>query len=321
MLRRIRNRGEEGQVLPVLLSLVIAILAITMLMVQLGRAGDLRTRAQTAADAAALAAAAEIRNRAIDLTAQGILPYGTGYDPESTPAAARAYAKKNGAVVEKVERSGIAGRFITVTVRSGEAQGGELDPKKRKHARAEAIAVVEFPGCYIATGPPRSGGQGGDDGSGSVGLVCGGERVGTVNPHNPNLGPVADGFEIRLVDEAPPQYRPAIPPIGGGGVSNQANRELGKRMAAGRGWTGRQWRCLDELWQHESGWDHTATNPTSGAYGIPQSLPASKMVSAGADWLTNPATQIAWGLDYIARRYGTPCNAWGAWQARSPHWY
>ena len=70
-----------------------------------------------------------------------------------------------------------------------------------------------------------------------------------------------------------------------------------------------QWECLDEVWQKESSWQYDAEN-ASGAYGIPQSLPASKMASAGADYLTDPATQIKWGLGYIASTYGTPCNAW-----------
>jgi hypothetical protein len=70
-----------------------------------------------------------------------------------------------------------------------------------------------------------------------------------------------------------------------------------------------QWGCLDQLWQRESGWEADAENP-SGAFGIPQSLPGSKMASAGSDWMTNPATQIKWGLGYITQVYATPCNAW-----------
>jgi hypothetical protein len=70
-----------------------------------------------------------------------------------------------------------------------------------------------------------------------------------------------------------------------------------------------QWPCLYDLWQQESGWNVYAENP-SGAYGIPQSLPGDKMASAGADWQTNPTTQIIWGLGYIKSVYGTPCGAW-----------
>ena len=71
-----------------------------------------------------------------------------------------------------------------------------------------------------------------------------------------------------------------------------------------------QWACLYDLWQRESGWNVYAENGASGAYGIPQSLPGDKMASAGADWQTDAATQISWGLGYIKSVYGTPCNAW-----------
>jgi hypothetical protein len=87
------------------------------------------------------------------------------------------------------------------------------------------------------------------------------------------------------------------------------------------GWGPSQWPALKALWNGESGWNYRAENASSGAYGIPQALPASKMASAGSDWKTNAATQIKWGLGYIKDRYGSPANAWSQWQARSPHWY
>lgn len=90
-------------------------------------------------------------------------------------------------------------------------------------------------------------------------------------------------------------------------------------MVAARGWGDDQFACLVSLWNKESGWRVNAMNPSSGAYGIPQSLPGSKMASAGADWQTNPATQITWGLGYISGRYGTPCGAWG--HSQSVGWY
>lgn len=95
-----------------------------------------------------------------------------------------------------------------------------------------------------------------------------------------------------------------------------------QRKILEHGWTvASQFDCLNQLWVHESNWKVYATNPSSGAYGIPQSLPGSKMSAAGSDWQTNPATQIEWGEDYITSRYGTPCAAWSFWQAQSPHWY
>lgn len=79
-----------------------------------------------------------------------------------------------------------------------------------------------------------------------------------------------------------------------------------------------QFGCLDNLWSRESGWSTTAENP-SGAYGIPQALPGSKMASAGADWQTDDKTQIRWGLGYIKDRYSTPCGAWAYWQANGSY--
>jgi len=88
------------------------------------------------------------------------------------------------------------------------------------------------------------------------------------------------------------------------------NVAIAQSMASAKGWTGSQWDCLYGLWMRESGFNHLVENyEGSGAYGIPQSLPANKMASHGADYLTNPRTQIAWGLDYIASRYATPCGA------------
>lgn len=86
-----------------------------------------------------------------------------------------------------------------------------------------------------------------------------------------------------------------------------------------RGWGPEQFDCLVSLWNKESGWNTYANNPSSGAYGIPQALPGSKMASAGADWATNPATQITWGLGYIQARYGDPCGAWG--HSQRVGWY
>ncbi|GAA2060846.1 hypothetical protein [Leifsonia soli] len=87
------------------------------------------------------------------------------------------------------------------------------------------------------------------------------------------------------------------------------------------GWGGDQMGCLIKLWNHESGWRADAYNTSSGAYGIPQAWPASKMSSAGPDWLTNQNTQVNWGLDYINRSYGSPCRAWNFEMSHDPNWY
>jgi hypothetical protein len=76
-----------------------------------------------------------------------------------------------------------------------------------------------------------------------------------------------------------------------------------------QGWSYNEYSCLVKLWERESNWRHNAENKSSGAYGIPQSLPASKMASAGPDWRTNPETQIRWGIGYIKSRYKVPCAA------------
>ena len=100
------------------------------------------------------------------------------------------------------------------------------------------------------------------------------------------------------------------------GASPQA---IAQQMVADRGWADSEFQCLVSLWNRESHWNPFAYNAGSGAYGIPQALPGSKMASAGADWQTNPGTQITWGLGYIAGRYGTPCAAWG--HSQSTGWY
>lgn len=122
--------------------------------------------------------------------------------------------------------------------------------------------------------------------------------------------------------------KPAAP--AGGGSANPVTvsepppdpgtaQSIAYHMLPSFGWSASaQFGCLDDLWSRESGWRYNAEN-ASGAYGIPQALPGSKMATAGADWETNPATQIKWGLGYIQGRYGTPCGAWSFWEANG--WY
>ncbi len=111
----------------------------------------------------------------------------------------------------------------------------------------------------------------------------------------------------------------------GGQVAGREDLRSGDPKAVARamlpefGFGSDQFGCLESLWEKESGWDPRAANPSSGAYGIPQSLPGSKMASAGSDWQSNPATQIRWGLGYIADRYGSPCGAWS--QSQASGWY
>nr|WP_199859554.1 lytic transglycosylase domain-containing protein [Frigoribacterium sp. CFBP 8759] len=96
-------------------------------------------------------------------------------------------------------------------------------------------------------------------------------------------------------------------------------KAVAAELVAARGWGSDQYDCLVSLWQKESSWNVYASNRSSGAYGIPQALPGSKMGSVGADWQTNPATQITWGLNYIGGRYGNPCGAWA--HSVANNWY
>jgi hypothetical protein len=113
--------------------------------------------------------------------------------------------------------------------------------------------------------------------------------------------------------------RPAAPAAAAQVQVAQSPEQIAQALLASHGWSSDQWTYLYDLWQRESAWNPSATNPGSGAYGIPQALPASLMASAGPDWQTNPATQIKWGLDYIAQRYGSPAAAWAHEQANG--WY
>ncbi|RAY14518.1 lytic transglycosylase domain-containing protein [Actinomadura craniellae] len=115
-----------------------------------------------------------------------------------------------------------------------------------------------------------------------------------------------------------PTAAPGAPTAGNPVPAGEAQR-IAKQMLPSFGFDpDTQFGCLVELWMKESGWRTTAANP-SGAYGIPQALPGSKMASAGADWRTNPRTQIKWGLNYIKSRYKTPCGGWAAFNRQG--WY
>jgi hypothetical protein len=102
-------------------------------------------------------------------------------------------------------------------------------------------------------------------------------------------------------------------------ISDQDPQAVAAALLPKFGFDSSQMSCLIPLWMGESGWRVNAENASSGAYGIPQSLPGSKMATAGPDWRTDAATQIEWGLGYIRDRYGSPCGAWGFKQGHG--WY
>ncbi|MEU1254786.1 peptidoglycan DD-metalloendopeptidase family protein [Streptomyces chartreusis] len=153
-------------------------------------------------------------------------------------------------------------------------------------------------------------------------IVDPGDRLGDVGATGNVTGPHLH-LEARLNGRAvdPMPYL-----TGGGGFSANAvgaAQKYAKSILGNYGWGESQFGPLKKLWQGESGWRWNAKNPSSGAYGIPQALPASKMASAGSDWQTNAKTQIRWGLNYIKNRpdYGSPAAAYSKWLSRSPHWY
>jgi len=138
-----------------------------------------------------------------------------------------------------------------------------------------------------------------------------------VNPAPVNPAPASPAPAPPAPPSPPPVVVPSLP---GGAVNDPAGA---KSYASGRlgayGWGQDQFLCLAQLWTKESNWLTTATNPSSGAYGIAQALPPGKYSSAGADWLTSYRTQVEWGLGYIGQRYGSPCAAWNHSVARN--WY
>ena len=113
--------------------------------------------------------------------------------------------------------------------------------------------------------------------------------------------------EIALVSARSLFIEAAREPIG-------AKRFAKEMMASEYGWGDEEYTCLNRLWTKESHWNYQARNPRSGAHGIAQALPATKMEQVGTDWRTNPITQIQWGLLYISERYDTPCAAWNKWR-------
>ena len=136
----------------------------------------------------------------------------------------------------------------------------------------------------------------------------------------PGVLAVAPAWVDALV-AAEPEGPPAepLPPTPEDCEEYTGNRQTGCTLLAEFDFGLEHMPALDNLWTRESGWNHQASNPSSGAYGIPQALPGSKMASVAADWETNPATQIRWGLGYIRDRYGNPTGAWEFFQANG--WY
>ncbi len=179
-----------------------------------------------------------------------------------------------------------------------------------------------------------------------TGITIGGGLLGTGEPKVPGIAAdldsavndlTVDGAEAEPRDRLPVVSRDdrrgaADPAKQAGLLSSDASavteseqlsqsdpRDIARALMGDYGFSQDQFGCLDSLWIRESNWNPLAHNPSSGAHGIPQSLPGSKMATVGADWYSNPVTQIKWGLGYIRDRYGSPCSAWG--HSESVGWY
>jgi hypothetical protein len=165
----------------------------------------------------------------------------------------------------------------------------------RSFATVVTLAFIAVPALSAMAALSSGGGARAADAE-SVALP--GQRYALADEDAP--GARRDGFSVSRLDTAPAV---GVPDAG-------TAQAIAFDMVKARGWNQDQFECLVALWNRESHWNVYAHNPSSGAYGIPQALPGTKMATAGSDWKTNPATQITWGLGYIAGRYGTPCKAW-----------
>ena len=224
------RRDEDGQIIPVMLTAVIAILAVTMLLLQVGRAGLLRTRTQTAADAAALAALKAVENDLLHhFRLTGSL-LGQPPDKEEIRSAAAEYADRNGGEVTDIDFEFGWGTYaVSVSTRSEEAQGGDLETVDDEHATAHAAATLQRPGCL--TLPPT------DDGARLTTLSCGDSTFAWETGREPPedaVTAIASGTEVRLVAEMPTntiQYGPV------GGFQGAAGARITRKEILSRAFT------------------------------------------------------------------------------------
>lgn len=182
-----------------------------------------------------------------------------------------------------------------------------------------ALAAVVLTGAAVVTGVVGQSAPGGV--SGDLGAVV--TMQAQVSEVDVDRDEVVSRSDTR--DAADPEKEALLDPgqpaaeTGEQKLSAADPKSIARALLADYGFSASQFGCLESLWQKESGWNPHAQNPSSGAYGIPQSLPGSKMASVASDWRTNPVTQIKWGLGYIQGRYGSPCAAWG--HSQRVGWY
>lgn len=207
------------------------------------------------------------------------------------------------------------------------AQGGQTSLKVQRIARGSVTETVELPfsseeqeddSMYVGEKKVTQEGVNGSTSSTYYRETIDGETTINLLLSKTQTAPVNEIVSVGTKEKPQDAAPSAVSAAPAGSFSPSSAQGIAQSMVAARGWSDGEFNCLVALWNHESGWRTNAGNP-SGAYGIPQALPGSKMASAGADWATNPATQITWGLGYISGRYGTPCSAYGHWQ--SNNWY
>ncbi|MFC5790153.1 lytic transglycosylase domain-containing protein [Agromyces tardus] len=195
-------------------------------------------------------------------------------------------------------------------------------PRRPGRVKQAATVVFAFAASvgFVAVNVVDPSGATASSGFAAAGDRFGGEQVQAVDVGGDYAIDVA--HESYIVEKKP-EPEPAAAAVGWAPPAISPDpgsaQAYGATAVAARGWPSTEFDCLVALWNKESGWRVNAYNASSGAYGIPQALPGSKMATAGADWETNAATQIEWGLGYIQGRYGTPCGAWA--HSSSVGWY
>lgn len=185
-------------------------------------------------------------------------------------------------------------------------------------AAGTAVATAAVTAAALATAGPAAGSL---SGLGSAGAQARAANVTTVTRDagpagalSPTTGvtptPAITGAHLTIVIRHGSAARPTARLDAAATAAARAARQTARNMLGRFGWGARQFTPLDKLWNRESSWNKYAYNPSSGAYGIPQAVPGSKMASAGTNWRSNATTQIRWGLRYIKSRYGYPRRAW-----------
>lgn len=265
-MRASRSGHEEGSVFPLFLVALLVVFTSAVVLLHLGRAGDLRTRAQSAADAAALGAVAEIRGRALLTFATYYTPFAV-YDETKTAAAADDYARSNGAEVTHIDYGGLFGHTVTVDVRTTGVIGTiqRFKALSGGHGTAQAIATVDFPNCFPATvkskrhKPPRL-----------IGSWCNGEFI----PYGADVSRLLHLFRIHLVPKAPPKLGltgPSSLSVGPQVHVNGPAINLCAKVAQEAGFSGRSLVVAVAIAMAESSCNPTATNANSNSsvdYGL-----------------------------------------------------